>query len=502
MPLLLHPSLYQINTRVSLTELARGLGRPATLDDFADATLDRIAGLGFHWVWLLGVWQTGPRGRAVSLRHQEWRAEFQRTLPDFSDADVSGSPFAIQEYRVDRRLGGAAALERIRQRLAQRGLRLMLDFVPNHTAPDHPWVQHHPEYYVQGNDGDLHREPQNYCRLDTASGARVFAFGRDPYFPGWPDTVQLNYQHAGMRAALRSELLSIANQCDGLRCDMAMLVLPNIFRRTWGDRARPCDGTPPTDAPFWPDAIGGVRQRHPSFLFLAEVYWNLEWVLQQQGFDYTYDKRLYDRLESRDGGAVGGHLHADLAFQNHSARFLENHDEPRAAATFPPDVHKAAAVIAFLVPGLRFLHDGQLEGRKVRVSMHLDRRPDEPVDTALAQFYQRLLECVRLPVANSGRWRYLECRSAWEGNSTWQNFIAFGWNGPDSFPLLIAVNYGPMQGQCYVRVAFSGLSGRRFELRDRMGPARYERNGSDMENGLYLDMPAWGHHVFELVRKD
>ena len=124
---------------------------------------------------------------------------------------------------------------------------------------------------------------------------------------------------------------------------------------------------------------------------MAEVYWDLEWTLQQQGFDYTYDKRLYDRLREGHARPVREHFHAGLDYQNKLARFLENHDEPRAAATFPPEVHEAAAVITFLSPGLRFFHQGQFEGRKKRISPHLCRGPDEPVDQQLEQFYDRLL---------------------------------------------------------------------------------------------------------------
>ena len=113
---------------------------------------------------------------------------------------------------------------------------------------------------------------------------------------------------------------------------MAMLLLPDVIQRTWGDRSRPADGTAPIDVSFWPEAIRAVRGEHPGFLFMAEVYWDLEWDLQQQGFDYTYDKRLYDRLHGRDAAGVRGHLCADAEFQHRSVRFLENHDEPRAAA--------------------------------------------------------------------------------------------------------------------------------------------------------------------------
>lgn len=483
------PLLYQINTRVWLTERSRQLGKRATLDDIGDTELDRIAGLGFDWVWLLSVWQTGPAAQAISRSHPQWGHEFAATLPDLSDEDIGGSGFAIQGYTVHRELGGTEALARLRQRLRKRGLKLMLDFVPNHMAPDHPWIEQHPEYFIQGSDEDLAREPQNYCRVQCTNGPLILAYGRDPYFDGWPDTLQLNYGNPALQEAMIMELERIAGQCDGVRCDMAMLILPEIFARTWGIAAQP----------FWPTATQRVRARVPGFCFMAEVYWDLEWTLQQQGFDYTYDKRLYDRLRDRHARPVREHLCAGLDFQNKSARFLENHDEPRAATTFPPEVHEAAAIITFLAPGLRFFHQGQFEGRVKRISPHLVRAPEEPIDQRLAQFYDRLLTVLRGPALHDGCWQLLECQPAWEGNWTVDCFVAFAWSGPEDTRWVVVVNYADHQSQCYLTMPWDDFAGRTLRLLDHMGTAFFERSGDDLAAlGLYLDMSPWGYHVFEL----
>jgi hypothetical protein len=487
----LYPSLYQINTRVWLTELSHALRRPASLDDIPDAELDRLAGIGFDWVWLLSVWQTGPAGQRISRSNPEWRREFQETLPDLREEDIAGSGFAITGYTVHDQLGGDAALGRLRERLRARGLRLLLDFVPNHTGLDHPWVEQHPEYYVEGTELDLARAPRNYTRVQRTRDERILAHGRDPYFPGWPDTLQLNYGSPATQDAMTAELVKIASQCDGVRCDMAMLVLPDVFERTWNIRAEP----------FWPPATQRVRERVPGFTFMAEVYWDLEWTLQQQGFDYTYDKRLYDRLRDGHARPVREHFHAGLDYQDKLARFLENHDEPRAAATFSPGVHQAAAAITFLSPGLRFFHQGQFEGRRKRISPHLCRGPLEPTDGNLRQFYDRLLAVLRHPVVREGCWQLLDCRPAWEGNWTWDCFLAFAWEAPDS-RLLVTVNFAPHQSQCYVRLPFADLDGSHWRLEEQMADGAYDRDGSDLQRrGLYLDVPPWQTSVFALARK-
>jgi hypothetical protein len=489
-PLPHYPSLYQINTRVWLTELSRAIGRPATLDDIPDSELDRLAEMGFDWIWFLSVWQTGPAGQRVSRSRAEWRREFAETLLDLREEDIAGSGFAITGYTVQSAIGGDAALARLRERLRNRGLRLMLDFVPNHTGLDHPWVEDHPEYYITGTEIDLARAPQNYTWIKRKEGARLLAYGRDPYFPGWPDALQLNYGNRATQAAMIAELEKIATQCDGVRCDMAMLVLPDVFERTWGIPSEP----------FWPQATAHIRERASDFCFMAEVYWDLEWTLQQQGFDYTYDKRLYDRLCDGHARPVREHFWAGLDYQNKLARFLENHDEPRAAASFPPGVHEAAAVVTYLAPGLRFFQQGQFEGRRKRVSPHLVRAPGEPPDERLKPFYERLLAVLRQPIVRNGDWQLLECQPAWEGNGTFDNFIGFAWRDSHATRLVVAVNYSPANAQCYLRLPFDDLGGRGWRLSDQLEPASYDRDGAGLQDrGLYLDVSPWNAHVFELT---
>ena len=482
----IRPTLYQVNIRVTLTTLSKQLGRNATLDDISDELLDDWASKGFDWIWLLSVWQVGPKGIAISRSSPSWRAEFMKTLPDLVEDDIGGSGFAIQAYSVCRNLGGDAALARLRARMKERDLKLMLDFVPNHMAPDHIWVDEHPEYFVQGTEIDLQNQPQNYRRVTTSQGDRIFAFGRDPYFSGWSDTLQLNYGSAELRTAMQQELIRISAACDGVRCDMAMLILPQVFQRTWGIATEP----------FWPTSIRLVRELNPEFVFMAEVYWDLEWELQQQGFDFCYDKRLYDRLRDGEAGPVRKHLIAGLDFQNRLARFLENHDEPRAAHEFAFAKHRAVAILTYLTPGLKLFHQGQLQGKHKRISPHLVRGPEEAIDLDVQSFYRKLLKLVRLPVVKEGAWQLLNAKPNRVGNASNANIIAMSWKHSDGSIFVVVVNMSESQSQACVELAWDATERIIVRFVDLLNDAVYERETKQLfEQGLFVDLPAWGTHA-------
>jgi hypothetical protein len=128
------------------------------------------------------------------------------------------------------------------------------------------------------------------------------------------------------------------------------------------------------------------------------------------------------------------------------------------------------------------------------------RAPQEPSDERLSRFYAGLLAVLRRPSLRDGAWRLLELAPAWQGNPTSDCFIAWAWDGPDGERLLIAVNYAPSQSQCYVRLDFPDLAGRSVRLKDLLSEASYDRDGSELASrGLYLDLPAFGYHAFEVT---
>src|SRR5829696_4473463 len=483
------PVIYEVNTWVWLRELSDRYGRPVTLGNVPGEAWDEVTVPGLDGVWLMGVWERSPAGLRIALGDAALPESFRTALPDLRAEDVVGSPYCVRRYLADDRIGGPDGLAAARAELAGRGVRLLLDFVPNHVAPDHPWLQDSPEVFVPGSADDLARAPEAF----VAAGGRVLARGRDPYFPAWPDVVQLNAFSPVMRDATVDTLTAIGDQCDGVRCDMAMLVMNDVFAKTWGDRA----GAAPAGE-FWPEVLGRVRKRHPGMLLVAEAYWDREWALQQQGFDHCYDKRLYDRLVGGAATSVRMHLQADSTYQQRLLRFLENHDEPRAAAALQPaERERAAAVAIATLPGATLWHEGQFEGRWVRPPVFLARRPAEPLDTGLRRFHLDLLAAVRTSGMRAGRWRPLDC-TGWPDNPTYGSLLAWCWQGRQRRHLVV-VNLSASPAQGRLRLPWPDLPGRSWRLAPVLPGDPMDRNGDEMvDPGLFVSLAPWGWHAFAL----
>ena len=386
--------LYEINTRCWLRELTDRLGHPVTLETVPESEFHEWQRLGFTHVWLMGVWTSGPKSRAAALAVGDLQKTYGSDQHRVSADDIVASPYSIASWTVPEALGGELGLRVFRERLNRIGIRLILDFVPNHLGLDHPWLQNRPQLFVQSDS-----EREGAFSQATEMGVRWIAHGRDPYFPPWTDTAQLDYRLIETREAMLGELLRIAERCDGIRCDMAMLLLQDVFAKTWSDWPSAGKTIASGEEEFWSKAIRGVKERHPDFLFVGEVYWNLEARLQTLGFDFTYNKELYDEIVRRDVGAIGRRLsNAKPGFLARSLHFLENHDEPRIASLLAEPEHRTTAVLLLSLPGMCLLHDGQLSGAKFKSAVQLGRRPVEPVQTSIRNFYERLLAVTtRLP---------------------------------------------------------------------------------------------------------
>jgi len=479
-----NPIIYEINTWVWLHYLSFQEKRAITLSSIPTWVWDELAGFKFDAVWFMGVWERSPEGIAISNRHPGNLSDFHQALPDFTPDDNVGSPYCVRRYVVDEHLGGPEGLIIARRELARRGIRLILDFVPNHLAHDHPWISEHPEFFIQGTEEDIKRDPANFVQI----GNTVFACGKDPFFPAWQDVLQVNAYNIGLRNAIRETLLDIASQCDGIRCDMAMLVMNEIFAKTWGGKA----GASPSEE-YWSELINFVKYTHPHFLFIAEAYWDLEWYLQKQGFDFCYDKRLYDLLEQGNVANIYRHLKADLSFQSKLVRFIENHDEPRALSLFQEEKEKAAALAIATLPGARLFYEGQLDGRTVKLPVFLRRRPWEFTNIALKEFYKRVFEVVSEPMFYNGSWQFCECLG-WPDNSSFQNLLAWSWKYEKEY-LLIVINYCWYDSQGKVRLPYEEMEGLQWRLDDLISGEHFDREGNEMTGqGLYVGLKAWGFH--------
>lgn len=479
------PRIFEINTWAWLHELSAARGEPVTLATVASGTWDDVAAVGADVIWLMGVWERSPAGAGVA-RHEQWRVEDGRAyLPDFTLDDVVGSPYCIRRYVPDGHLGGWDGLAAARAELRARGMGLILDFVPNHVAPDHPWVTEHPHYLIRGTEADLLERPGEF----VPAGGAIVALGRDPYFPPWPDVLQLNAFDEELRHASVEILTTIGEHCDGVRCDMAMLVMNDIFSHTWGRWA----GDPPA-AEYWPAVIPRVKEHCPDMVFLAEAYWDREWALMQQGFDYCYDKRLYDRLQQGDPHNVRLHLQAGIDYQMRLVRFIENHDEPRASAVFSPGALRAAAVVISTLPGAILYHQGQFEGRKLRAPVALGRWPAEGEDAALAQFYRRLVEVSG--TLRQGQWR-LCAVEGWPDNDSARNIVSWCWSTGDASSV-VAVNLAPTPSQGRVRLLAEAVGRDVVVFTDALSGDVFERKRDDLlADGLYVGLDGFGVHILQ-----
>lgn len=377
MPSSAAPLVYELNARI--------YGRQ--FDDITQTDLAYFRSLGFTHIWLMGLWRISPGALAISKRYGH---------------DFEGSPYAVPTYDLNPMFGDDDAFLRLRERSHKEGLRLIVDFVPNHTAFDSPWIDANPDFYIRWNPEMRDERPEWY--FSTPSGYMV-AHGRDPYFPPWIDTAQLDYSNPNARKHMTDVLRHLATIADGVRCDMAMLLLREQIKRQWYPKQSWEAFNERMPDEFWRDAIAQTRRINPEFIFVAEAYWGKEPYLLELGFDYTYNKTLYDRLVGRGWDALVDYLElTSREFLVRSLHFIENHDEERAQHVFGPELHRQAAALVATLPGAPLIHQGQMEGRREKLPVQLTKpRLDEPDDPTLKRFYERLLRICAEPVFRSGK---------------------------------------------------------------------------------------------------
>ncbi|MDR4499576.1 MAG: alpha-amylase family glycosyl hydrolase [Candidatus Scalindua sp.] len=485
--------IYEINTRVWLKELSHTYQSEIKLDTIPEEEITYIKKFGFDALWLMGVWRSSRIGREIALNHEDLRSAFLRALPDLKPEDVVCSPYSVAGYDVDSCLGERKSILDFKKRLNKQGMKLLLDFVPNHVSLDHPWIKTKPELFIHGSESDLRKNPETFFPVDNDK--TIVAYGKDPYFPAWTDVAQLNYFNPRTRKAMLDVLFSISQLCDGLRCDMAMLILKKIQLEIWGERVFYNNKFKEPETEFWQEAIREVKKTYPGFVFIAEVYWGLESELVSLGFDYVYDKSFYDALREMDIEKLVALLTGNNDLRNKKLRFIENHDEDRAAKVFGDEKSKAAAFIMTLGPGAHLFHQGQLEGFTIKLPVQLIRRPEERINQQINSFYQILLSNTKTIMQGDGNWFLLKPSPAWDGNITYKNFIGVF----NSNHCLAIINYSDSQSQCYLHPHVMDIFSENLRFRDILHQIEYVRPREEIvSRGLYLDIAPYGFHLFRV----
>lgn len=485
---MINPKLYEINTRVWI----KRFGSDTKLSEIPVRYFNDLKLKGINIVWLMGLWKTCASVIEKSF-NPDLVSSYHKALNDWKKEDVIGSPFAIDEYEINPELGSKEDLLSLREKLNSIGIKLFLDFIPNHFSAGSSLIKEHHEYFLQADEEIYQRDPHTFFKYND----KIFAHGRDPLFPAWDDTIQVNFFNTDARNFQIENLLKLAECCDGVRCDMAMLVMNNIFYSTWSGVLNKFN-IQKINIEFWKIAVEKVKEKYPDFIFLAETYWDLEWDLQQLGFDFTYDKRLTDRLLKDDIEGVKSHLYADKSYQMKSVRFIENHDEERAVIKFGNQRSLAAATIISTIMGMKLYYDGQFEGKRVKLPVQLGREPNEKVSETKKNYYYKLLGALNDEIFIKGNWNMLYPSAAANINSSFNNILAWQWE-IDNQIRIIVVNYSDLTAQCRLKLKLNSSS-ETIELTDVLNNQKYSRKVDEINSiGLFIELKAYNSHIFAAV---
>ena len=428
-----NPHILEINAQVWLNKFSRELGRKITLADIPQSYLEEIKYFGFDALWLMGVWQQSPKSAEIARNHPDILNYLAKVKPDFDPKDIGPSLYAIYDYKVNPNFGGEEELLSLKKRLNDLGVKLILDFAGNHMSCDTPYLTSNPEYFIN-KPGIM---PQEEGAFFKGPNGNYFAHGRDPHFYSWSDTAQLNLFNPKTREFLLNILKYLSTLCDGLRCDMVMLMLNKVFAETW----KMYLDTPQPQEEFWPKAIREIKDKNNYFTFLAEVYWGLDWEVQEMGFDYTYDKTLYDRLLLSNAQDIQGHLNAEHLYQKRSLRFISNHDEEMPIKAFGEEKSRAAAAACYTIEGARLFTLKQIYGATVRYPIQYI--PKEERNSQVVAFYEKFLRVINDPCFHGGQWSLKPIGEINKEDQSYKNILAWLW-WQSTCCKLVFINYSDM----------------------------------------------------------
>ncbi|MED5618817.1 alpha-amylase family glycosyl hydrolase [Ideonella sp. BN130291] len=306
-----------------------------------EAELPRLRAMGVDIVWLMPIHPIGSKQRKGTL----------------------GSYYAVRDYTgVNPEFGTVADVKHLVASAHALGMKVILDWVANHTAWDHPWVQQHPDWYKKNDQGEIF----------------PVTFGSGPDREEWTDVVALDYTQPALWRAMIDAMAFWLREADidGFRCDVAGLV--------------------PT--PFWEQARAELDRIQPVFM-LAE--WS-EPELHAKAFDMTYDWDLYELLkkvakgqaDARDLAAYVQHPKKAFPADAYRMTFTGNHDtnswHGSDVELYGP-AFKPMAVLAATLPGMPLVYGGQEAGFDKRLAF-FEKDPIAWKQRELAPLYAELLQ--------------------------------------------------------------------------------------------------------------
>ena len=488
-----NPRLIELNTRVWL----KNFGDGSKLSSITDKQVNLFKDQGIEIIWLMGIWKTNKSIIEEYCFEPELVALYGNALRDWKKEDVIGSPYAIDTYEINPTLGKKEDIIKLKKKLNSKGIKLILDFICNHFSVKSSLIQSNQDIFLQADEFIYKNDPYTFFKSHLNEKV-YFAHGRDPLFPPWKDTIQVNFYNLEARKFLIQTLLELTELCDGVRCDMAMLPLNNIFFNTWIGVLKKYGYERPKKE-FWEEAIVAVKSKNPEFLFIAETYWDLEWQLQQLGFDFTYDKKLTDRLAAGDIGSIKDHLHAEKDYQKKSVRFLENHDEDRAVVKFGKEKSLAAAVVISTIQGMVFYYEGQFEGKKIKLPVQLGREPVEKPDKRTYDFYLHLLKITNQKIFKEGEWQFLEPLTVGGNDLTMKNLLAWEWRLENEVRIVV-INYNNATSRCRLKFDVSS-DAVEINLVDLINDISYNRSASEiLQKGLFIELKSFNSHIFAFTK--
>lgn len=437
--------LYEINTRVWIKQF----GEDIKLSEIPNEYFKILEQKGFDYIWLMGVWKIPEENIKYAFSPDLVKA-YKKCLPSWKQEDVIGSPYAIDSYQLNQAFGTFDDLTNLKEKLNSIGLKLILDFIPNHFGADSYVVKTFPHLFLQGDEQLLKDEPNSYFRINTKEKI-ILAHGRDPFFPAWSDTAQINYFSEKARKFMTEQLMKLTKYCDGVRCDMAMLSMNNVFQNTWPGPINKFN-LKKSKTEFWYDAIKQVKKVNPNFTLIAEVYWDLEAELHDLGFDFTYCKYFLDMFNNNDLFGIINKLKSDFNYLKKLVLFIENHDEDRAVTALGINKSIAAAVSFLTMPGMKLIYDGQLEGKKIKCPIQLGRNSDEKGSKSIKEFYSKILQIVNNEIYKRGKFYVIQPSIFNEKDESNKNILAWYWQYNNEIKITI-VNFSPKHSNCKIKIS-------------------------------------------------